>query len=278
MNYISIKSVLFDLTSLIPEQNWNEDTFTEWAIKGFMKIAIHAKYENKVCTVPVVEHKATVPSDCKYIIQIAYKTDSSLDSETPDYLTSSLFISSTNGIGWKSLKLATNNFHNSLLCPINIFEQNAGAIAYNYMYNIDCGQHEYTIDHNLNITTTLPSGTLLVSYLRYPKSDCDDFLIPDDEDLKEALTHYVSYRYWLGKDFMKEEGADRRMMFHLSQYQTLKAKAAGKINQPSEQQLEIIKNYRDSLTPSTHQHDQFFSRFNQREPVGKFVTTKNYRF
>jgi len=76
-------------------------------------------------------------------------------------------------------------------------------------------QHEYTISPSGVITTTLLEGIMLLSYLAYPKDEEGYALIPDDENVKEAIFHYVLYRYWLQKDMMKEEGAEKRMRFHL---------------------------------------------------------------
>lgn len=77
--YISIKSVLYDLSTMLPETNWNESLFLEWAYKAMRKINLHEKYEHVVCLIPVQDHKAELPSELRYLTQIAYVTQSDLD-------------------------------------------------------------------------------------------------------------------------------------------------------------------------------------------------------
>lgn len=116
---------------------------------------------------------------------------------------------------------------------------------------------EYTISSNGVLTSTLRDATLLVSYLGYPIDENGDHLIPDDENLKEALFHYVLYRYWLQKDLMKESGADKRMQFHLQMWSTLANKALS-INLPSLGTLENIRANRSRLIPRGNSFDKFF--------------------
>jgi len=77
--YISIKSVLYDLSRLMPETHWNEVDFLEWATKATQKIKIPQKFEPCVHYIPLESHKATLPSNLRYLVQIAYLTED-LDS------------------------------------------------------------------------------------------------------------------------------------------------------------------------------------------------------
>lgn len=127
--------------------------------------------------------------------------------------------------------------------------------------------HEYSISSNGILTSSLRTGTLLVSYFGYPTDAHGDHLIPDDETVKEALFHYILYRYWLQKDLMKETGAEKRMVFHLQMWSTLSSKAQS-LNLPSLGQLENIRANRSKLVPNSNAFDTFFGGLsaNQRNP------------
>jgi len=71
--YTSIKSVLYDLSTLLPEEYWNETVLTEWAIKALRKINVHQKLEETSSFIYVENHKARLPKELKYLTQIAYK-------------------------------------------------------------------------------------------------------------------------------------------------------------------------------------------------------------
>lgn len=125
--------------------------------------------------------------------------------------------------------------------------------------------HEYSIDHNMCLTTTLPEGVILVAYLRMPICATGEAMIPDDEDLKEALFHYVLYRLYLKRAIMNEEGAARERDYHFSRFEALKIRVSGKLNYPGIDELENIKSHRDHLVPRVQRYDAFFSSLNRPE-------------
>ena len=285
--FISIKSVLYDLKTVIPEEHWNETHMLEWATKAAHKVAAHSKLEQGIAFIPIVSHRAFLPTDLKYITQIAYKDDISqedidyfkwvmnlqneLDNPAinhmanPEGLPSSAAdaISNYARNNWQPLRLSTNTFALAIHC---------GEV----LPCVNC-QHEYTVDSDMTITTTLKEGILLLSYLRYPKNEHGDILIPDDEDLKEAIFHFCMYRYFLVKDIMKEQGAAQRMQFHLERFGLLKTKAAGKLNAPTLDQMENIKDMTNRLVPRTNRYDKFFSELAKRENHNFSRSGQTYR-
>jgi len=100
------------------------------------------------------------------------------------------------------MRLASNPYHSSI-CLTQSITKCSSCIG------------EFSISPSLVVTTNFEAGTIMVAYLAYAKDSDNNILIPDDETLKEALLHYVLYRYWLSKDIMKEDGAERRMTHHL---------------------------------------------------------------
>ena len=77
--FISIKSVLYKLSNLIPEYDWNEELFLEWSYEGLDKINAYTKFEHAVCTLPVSGHKATLPRDSRFFPLAFSDIKSSID-------------------------------------------------------------------------------------------------------------------------------------------------------------------------------------------------------
>lgn len=232
-NFISIKSVLYNISLLIDDRYWNESKMYEWVARGLRQINISLLYQPCVVKISVVDHKAQLPTDLKALTMIAYST-----STGDEHV-------------WLPMRLSSNVFNKYVSCDDTL------------AYCTDCA-HEFSIDHNLVITTTLKEGTLLVSYKGFPKNDKGELLIPDNEVLKEALTHYALYYYWMSKFTMKEEGSEQRLKFHLDMWDTLSKKTMN-LNLPDVNELENIKNMVTRLAPRTNRFQQFFSTLGNRE-------------
>jgi hypothetical protein len=104
-------------------------------------------------------------------------------------------------------------------------------------------------------------------------------MVPDDENLKDALYHFCMYRWWLSRSTYKEEGADRQMMFHYKQYELLAKKAVANLNSPDTDTMENIKNYRDRLVPRSNMYDKGFGPLSNRENLdsyGRYHTRHPY--
>jgi hypothetical protein len=141
---------------------------------------LNAKFEDAVASVIITDYKGELPTDLKFIQQVVYKEDAKT----------------------QVMRLSTNSFRTDVCTG-------------NCLFNCPDCKYEYSISPSGVITTNFKDGEILISYLRLPQDDEGFLLIPDDETLKEALTHYVLYMYWLTKDLMKEEGASQRVAFHL---------------------------------------------------------------
>jgi hypothetical protein len=288
LSYIPIDSVLYDLSLVVDEPHYNEYKFKEWVIQGFKKFGIHDLYQNKVCLLQVSDHKATIPADLKYIIQVAGKTVLS-DSDTSDiqhalgidsdssgsqYIQdpnafAQKFLSSNSVTGWRPLRKSSNTFINTIGLNNSIFEDgniaSSGSLA--DRYGSECCEHEYKVDHNKCLTTTMRNGYVWVSYLAHASDTEGRLLIPDNEDLKEALFHYAMYKYWLTKATIKEQGAAQEREWHLNRFAILKAKATGDLNMPDVDTMENLKNQQHNLMPRANRHSSFFSKLNQPQII-----------
>lgn len=235
-NYISVKSVLYDLINTIDERYWNETVVLETAMRAVKKINFIQKLQEFSCRITISNHKAQLPKNLVYLTQIAYTTETEIDDRTI----------------WKAMKLSSNPYLGEICID-------------DTLVNCDSCTHEFGVDTNLVLTSTLKEGTLVVAYSGYSFTEDNDFLIPDNESLKEAVLHYILYRYWMSKYQHKEEGAEQRMIFHLDMWNTHSAKAAGELNMPDVSTLENIKNERNRLVPRTNRFNQLFTTLGNRE-------------
>jgi hypothetical protein len=203
----------------------------EHATRAFRQLNLEAKWETKAIEDTIEDHKLTLPTDLKYLLQIAYKKNPKSDTTIQSTI-------------WQPMRLASTPFATSVCI---------------YGCNTDCTNcpHQYSISPSGIITSTLSDADVLVSYLAYPTDEEGFALIPDDESLKEAIFHFVLYRYWLQKDLMKEEGATQRMNFHLQMWNTLSKKALS-LNLPDLGQMENLKNIQNRMVKN---RDQFQSLF-----------------
>lgn len=280
VKYTSIDSVLYELSTDMDESMYDETLFKEWAVKALRKFPNSAKYDIQNCIIPVIEHKAMLPSSAIQLMQIAYKTNfddtdieslreiTGLDDETitqyfanaDEFLLRSLYTSVDANTGWKPMKLTTNNFHVSVLNEVSIYNNN------DFLPNMyDCSEcsHEYSIDSSGCITTTLQTGFLYVAYKTHTVDANGNTLIPDNENLKDALRHYVLYRYWAKKPLTNESKYERE--FNLAQFETLKMKANAELHEPGEDQMENIKNQLQRLVPRSNMRENFYQKLSNKE-------------
>ncbi len=256
--YIPLRSILYDLSLTIDDRYWNENKMMEWLAHGFRQLNIEAALETKVKQLEVINHKTQLPSDFKYLIQMVEYVGTNSTSCVNDmlYLTegASLNTHVSISVPWKVMRLTSNPFHNSICLDGSLLSCT------------DCGA-EFAVSPSLVVTTTKPSGIIMVSYLGHPTDENGDLTIPDDETLKEALLHYVLYRYWMAKSQMMEKGADKMEAKHRSMWATLSLKATGNLNLPDLNQLENLKNQLDHLVPRTNRFQQMFTTLSSRENV-----------
>lgn len=229
---------------------------------AYRKLELPLSLEPKTSILTVTSHKATLPSDFKYLIQIvdittpaAADAETFLDDTTDLPEDSTWVLASNNSLyGYTPMRLSSNPFHSSICLDTTI------------SYCTDCA-HEFSISPNLVITTTLEDGTILVAYLGYAVDDNGYPLIPDDENLKEALLYYVLYRYWMEKDLMLEQGAAQRADKYLALWQVASVKAKGNITSPDINEIENIKAHWNHLVPRENKFQQFFATLGNRENV-----------
>lgn len=244
IKYVSIKSVLYNLSLVIDERYWNEINILEWATSALRSMNIVPLLEDKVKLVELCAHKATLPADLKFLTHVAYYDSTLPTVSLPDGVASAY--------PWTNMRLSASPFALSICLDKKITECT------------DC-HHHYALSPDMTLTSSAKDGTLMIAYKSFPVSEEDGLpLIPDDETLKQALLHYVLYNYWMTKYQMKEEGADQRMQFHLSMWSTLSKKAMN-LNRPTVAQLDNIMRVWNRMLPRQNRMDQLFVNLTNQE-------------
>ena len=247
----------------------------EWATKAVGKLNIVPQLIDKVCLATLANHKATLPTDLRSISMIAFQSiatnteelttliarltnlENTLDNpalshmENPTGLVDKISQYINSSTGWKPLRLTTSPFSKAnSIDDIELYVN--PEVSYEYAYNGDN-----------TITSTLREGLLLIAYKAYPCVD-GDMMIPDNEDYKEAITHYCLYRFYTTKAILSEEAAYRERDWHLARFHTLAMKARN-LNLPDIDTLENIGNYRNRLYNRKNYYDMLFSNMGYKE-------------
>lgn len=236
----------------------------EWVNKGARLLSTSQMLEGKLAVLSLSTHKAELPEDLKYLVQIAYRTDNPCTEISSDCFPelnlpansdlASKLDNTANYINWKPMRLTSNPYHSSICLD-------------NSMSNCNHCDHEFSVSTSLVLTSTLKEGIIMVAYLGLPLDEKGNLLIPDNEEVKEALLHYALYRHWMSRYTMKEDGADQRMSHHLSMWNTLSKKAAGNLNLPDVNELENMKNQFNRLVPRDNMFAKFFLPLGARENI-----------
>lgn len=266
MKYIPLEAIVYDASLVIPEDQFNKTKATELAARGYRKLSLPAKYVTNTIILEVIDHKALIPDNLVEINQIAYTTSSSLEiiksleSEFDDESRNSELINvggivstilDSKSSMWSPLKKNSSTFK-----PTN-FSNDCR----------DCNQ-SYALDLSCCITTTFKNGYLLVSYLGHTVNENGEILIPDNDNLKEALVYYILYWNILSKkNRTKQDYADRD--HYLQMWQTLSHKAVGQINEPTIDEMENIKNMTNRIIPK-NMWRSFFNVLNDEQRTEKW--------
>lgn len=271
--YTTLDTVLYDISLLLDEQQYNEAKLREWALKGLRKLKSPSLYTTEVCVLNIEHHKALLPANLKYIIQAAYlpkvnketlisELQHSMNLDNPADNLALSYIEDKKSLPMQAIKTLSHRWQAMRMSSSSMIKAiTLEGGPYSGLYNCpDCG-HEFIVDSNNCITTTAKDGFVMLSYLAYATSTDNTILIPDDEDLKEAIQHFCLFNYWMSKTMHKEEGSIRERDWHLLRFQTLATKVAGK--QVGLHNLENLKNASLRLHQQTNQFDNFFEDLNK---------------
>ena len=253
--FISIKYALPDIFSTLEETYISVDNALEWASKAMAQMDIYEFHEPRLAFREIKGYQTFLPCGLLQLNQILYRSDfkkdtvfSVSDSSAQvykDFAEKNQLENVYMHRGWLPMRASTNNFMLSVLCP------NSPNLITN------C-QHEYTILPNGKVVTSFQEGWILISYMSAVKDDSGNFMIPDDQELIEALRLYIMSRIWERRWNMKEEGAKERFEYYVTKWGLYKNMVRGKFKLPNDDQKQNIMDYSTSLLPKKDRYYNYF--------------------
>lgn len=272
--YISLLSVIEDIHSMASSVDWDEDIMIEWANKGYRSINLESKYEDVVAFIEIDQHTGELPLDMIHAIQAFYKITNPTDSNSLEHAAEVTGLLQSKPFAKQMAHsdefLAKVIFDDSIFAGYSPLRRSTSSFGVkpcleDKIPNSGC-LHLYEIDMGI-IRTTFCKGCVIFAYKRYVKDSKGYDLIPDEENLKQAIFHYCMYRWFMSRAMAKEEGTERIMSFHYNEYKILAAKARGNLMMPDVDQLENIKNMTQRLVPRSNFYDNGFSQMSNRENI-----------
>lgn len=261
---ISIKSILHDLSLIIPNQYWDDYRMLEWATSAARQIRIMSNFVQKYSLTTVKSHKFTLPSDLVAIQQIlVYKGEIPPGSNAETVLKqlgvpqsfTDLIEANIKASSWRPMLPSSSPFLKSILCPANIF---ADATAQSKCEIV------YDIDERLQGTTTLKDGIILIAYLAYDTDEDGYPMIPDLEDFREAVQYYCLHKFFTLRAMFNEADAFRKSEYYRSLWFLYKSKATATANEPDLGTLESIRRMTSSIKTPSH-FDSVFVNTSQKK-------------
>ena len=280
MKYTSIKSVLHGLSTLVDEENWNENYFLEWAVRGARKLNLIHTYMDKVCEVTVSQHSGTLPADCQYItMAVVYNSISSQENNEAIVANMLNLIDTNAAYPWMTETTLTERvlgyMNSSQFVPLK--RSTSPFMPSNNCTEVlpDCGcTYEYIENPDGTIYTSFVSGIVVLAYKGFA-ANAEECLIPDNEDVKEAIEAFVLSKYFEGRSM----SGDRVMLDLKREYQEKFSRLATKaksLNLPDIESMEAIGNMRNRLKPQSHQYDKLFSTLGNKESINFSGHGTNY--
>lgn len=258
MKRVPLKTILYQLSLDLDPALWNESTVLEWALKATRKMGGINLYKDNIEYFEIKDFKLQLPDTLKYLGQIFVylpsinKNHINLQADIEEIEKKTLAPSPSyfvthaplDGIVTKKWKVVYES--PGLIVPC----MNIGTCFLQYK-----NHHDY-------LQFNIRNAIIMMNYKEYAQSEEGEYLIPDNENYKEALTHYIMYKIYDGKikaSPTKENMSERS--WHLTRYNFLQAKAIGEINKPTEAQLENLRKNSLKMIGNLNLYEKGFMTF-----------------
>lgn len=239
MLFTNIRAVINRLT--IDRNHYQDDDIIEWIMNGLDILNIKKAYQQDAVLITVKNHKAILPCDLVQIDLVTSCSDKNLKltEEEQDELNENLGFNEereelieSNG----NIKVIANYprfsksdfFHNYFTVMTLSNRPFAGKYHCSDCPNLtnNCGL-EYTLSPNGYITTPFECGYICLAYSRRAKDEDGEYIIPDHEELIQALANWCMAKHWEIRMNMKEEGAEKMHDRYIQKAQDLFQKTRG---------------------------------------------------
>lgn len=239
MLFTNVRAVINRLT--IDKSQYNEDDIIEWVINGLDILNIKKAYQQEAVFIEVINHKAILPCD---LIQIEMVTAPLSEGILTDDDVNEL--SDCNcGYNTNYVNQVNNNANIRVIAnysrfvDTNYFKRNFQILKLsnlpfaNKFHCTDCPnitskcETTYSLSPNGYITVPFESGHICLAYLRHAVDEDGEYIIPDNEDLIQALANWCMAKHWEIRMNMKEEGAGNMHQMYINRAQNLFQKVRG---------------------------------------------------
>lgn len=222
----------------IPHGEYDDLDIQEWVMQGLDMANIQTAYQREMVVLPVVNHKAKLPTG---LVQITIVTTPIDEAPTPeevaemsdcqiDYINKEQVDRTQQyGIINNYNLFVGSNYFNKYFTVLRLANRSLmGKFHCSTCPNLHSNcELEYTLDPAGNIITSFEEGTICLGYLKHATDKDGKFLIPDEENLIQGLAAYATAKYWEIRYNMNQDGAERRYERYMITAQNLLAKARG---------------------------------------------------
>ena len=241
MLFTNVRAVINRLS--LDKSQYEEDDIIEWIINGLDIMNIKKAYQQEAILIEVNNHKAILPCDLIQIEMVTMPLDSCIISQKDEEELSSCGCS----IGYNKdyIEQVNSNYNFKVInnyskfIDTNYFKKNFQILKLNNLpfagkFHCDTCPNissncdiTYSLSPNGYITTPFEHGVICLAYIKYAKDENDEYIIPDNEDLIQALANWCMAKHWELRMNMKEEGAYNMYELYINKAQNLFQKVRG---------------------------------------------------
>ena len=292
-----LAKVIADLS--MPERDIKISDMREWIVESILKIGAIQQYEHKVVVLPIDHHQVKLPCDLYKLGQVAFsfcdnggwlpmrKSTSSFgvfhdrkgsccdaDMLIQDSALLPLVKNMFNLVSDEEA-LAKLNEDDQLRSTLSILlnQYTVGTInghivpgAHNHRDStMFSNELQYTTKPGY-IMTNMPHGFVKISYYAIYCDEEGMPMIPDLESYKEAITWYITMKYYYPK-YLKGDINQSQYYDMKRSWNYYRKQAYGEAQTPGIDDMEAIKNIWNKLYPEIDDHDMFFSTTGDEQHV-----------
>ena len=298
---ISSKTVLAKVIAdlQIPERDIRISDFKEYIMESILKIGAIQQYEHKVVVLPIDHHQVKLPCDLYKLGQVAFsfcdnggwlpmrKSTSSFgvfhdrkgsccdtDMLIQDSALLPLVKNMFNLVSDEEA-LAKLNEDDQLRSTLSILlnQYTVGTINGHIVPGTHNHRDSTMFSNELQYTTkpgyimtNMPHGFVKISYYAIYCDEEGMPMIPDLESYKEAITWYITMKYYYPK-YLKGDINQSQYYDMKRSWNYYRKQAYGEAQTPGIDDMEAIKNIWNKLYPEIDDHDMFFSTTGDEQHV-----------
>ena len=227
MRFVNLKQALNYISMNIREEEANDLQLLSYMLSAVRQLNLSQFHEYKVELIGIENHKAKLDSEIRKINLVTYACESLDEGDLTNVCNSLVPTEDTSedclpcGSGKSSSDICRHTLYQQIWLDSNTYNNKffplkyIGNVSSDYLLNdkspnryCDC-QETFSIDTELNITTSFKNGVISVDYLAETKNIDGDFMIPDNERIKLALAKWAEYMHWENRLNIHEDGAFR---------------------------------------------------------------------